>query len=70
MLFIAGFSLIDLTTRDGMRWSAAEGYLRPATARPNLHVVLNAHVTKVHTDLSPPHLSAASFIIGTRDKVT
>ncbi|XP_063886193.1 L-sorbose 1-dehydrogenase-like [Scylla paramamosain] len=44
-----GFSLIDLTGRDGMRWSAAEGYLRPALSnRPNLHVVMNAHVAKIH----------------------
>lgn len=31
----------------GRRMSTAKVYLRPAMERPNLHVVVNAHVTKV-----------------------
>ncbi|XP_071523398.1 glucose dehydrogenase [FAD, quinone]-like [Panulirus ornatus] len=43
-----GFSLVDVTVRDGRRWSTAEGYLKPAaTTRPNLHVAFHAHVTKI-----------------------
>ncbi|XP_071527340.1 glucose dehydrogenase [FAD, quinone]-like [Panulirus ornatus] len=43
-----GFSLIDLTVRNGLRWSTADGYLKPAAeTRPNLHVAFNAHVTKI-----------------------
>ncbi|KAG7174879.1 glucose dehydrogenase [FAD, quinone]-like [Homarus americanus] len=46
-----GFSMIDVTLRNGRRWSAADAYLRPASqARPNLHVVLNAHVTHILFD--------------------
>ncbi|XP_069950744.1 glucose dehydrogenase [FAD, quinone]-like [Cherax quadricarinatus] len=42
-----GFSIPDLTQRDGRRGSTAEAYIRPAAARPNLHVAMNAHVTQV-----------------------
>ncbi|CAL4119037.1 unnamed protein product, partial [Meganyctiphanes norvegica] len=45
-----GFSPIDTTTRNGMRGSVAESYLRPANKRENLHVALNAYVTKVLFD--------------------
>ena len=38
---------LDLTTRDGVRMSAATSFLRPNLDRPNLHVLPNAHVTKV-----------------------
>lgn len=31
----------------GERWSTARAFLRPAMNRPNLHVIMNAHVTKV-----------------------
>nr|XP_053643895.1 glucose dehydrogenase [FAD, quinone]-like [Cherax quadricarinatus] len=41
-----GFSIPDLTQRDGRRGSTAEAYIRPAAARPNLHVAMNAHVTQ------------------------
>lgn len=43
-----GFGLIDRTTRDGHRWSAAKGYLRPALVRPNLTVVTGAMVQKIN----------------------
>ncbi|XP_071533017.1 glucose dehydrogenase [FAD, quinone]-like [Panulirus ornatus] len=45
-----GFFEVDLTTRNGMRWSTAEAYIKPSASRPNLHVVLNAHVTKIIFD--------------------
>ncbi len=35
---------LNLTMRDGRRWSAADAYLRP---RPNLEIVTDAHVTEV-----------------------
>lgn len=31
----------------GERWSTAKGYLIPAKKRPNLHIIKNAHVTKL-----------------------
>nr|XP_053655847.1 oxygen-dependent choline dehydrogenase-like [Cherax quadricarinatus] len=44
-----GFSIIDVTAKNGRRWSTADAFLKPAALNsPNLHVVLNAHVTKVY----------------------
>ncbi|XP_069986833.1 glucose dehydrogenase [FAD, quinone] [Penaeus vannamei] len=45
-----GFSVPDMTTRDGWRWSTAEAFLKPAADRENLHVVLNAMVTQLLFD--------------------
>ncbi|XP_069999989.1 L-sorbose 1-dehydrogenase-like [Penaeus vannamei] len=43
-----GFSEIDLTARNGQRWSTAEAYIKPAAqTRPNLHVLVDARVTQV-----------------------
>ena len=33
-----GFGRMDMTVKDGVRWSAANAYLRPAMKRPNLDV--------------------------------
>nr|XP_053656743.1 glucose dehydrogenase [FAD, quinone]-like [Cherax quadricarinatus] len=46
-----GFSIIDITARNGRRWSTGDGYLRPAALKnTNLHVVLKAHVLKILFD--------------------
>ncbi|KAK3870431.1 hypothetical protein Pcinc_024341 [Petrolisthes cinctipes] len=45
-----GFSIPDMTQRNGKRGSTDRSYLRPAASRPNLHVALNALVTKVIFD--------------------
>ena len=37
-----GISRFDVTQKDGMRWSAAKAFLRPAMARPNLTVITGA----------------------------
>lgn len=42
-----GAGYLQLTTRNGWRCSAAVGYLRPARKRANLHVVTDAHATRV-----------------------
>jgi choline dehydrogenase/4-pyridoxate dehydrogenase len=42
-----GFSRMQCTIRDGRRCSSADGYLRPALARRNLAVEVNAHVTRI-----------------------
>ena len=42
-----GFGRWQMTIRDGLRCSAARAYLKPAMARPNLHVEVNALVTRV-----------------------
>jgi choline dehydrogenase len=39
--------LYQITTKNGMRASAATAYLRPAMRRPNLRVVTDAHATKI-----------------------
>lgn len=40
----------------GERWSTARAFLRPAMNRPNLHVIMNAHVTKVSSVLPEVHM--------------
>ncbi|XP_069181513.1 glucose dehydrogenase [FAD, quinone] [Procambarus clarkii] len=45
-----GFSIPDMTQRDGRRGNTAEGYIKPAAARPNLHVAWRAHATQVLFD--------------------
>lgn len=43
-----GFSWVEFNIdKSGRRMSVAKTYLRPAMERPNLHVVVNAHVSKV-----------------------
>lgn len=42
-----GFGRFDMTVKNGVRWSAANAYLRPAMKRRNLHVVTNARATKI-----------------------
>jgi len=42
-----GFGRLDMTVKDGVRWSAANAYLRPAMKRRNLKVVSKALATKV-----------------------
>ncbi|MCU6452739.1 choline dehydrogenase [Sphingomonas sp. A2-49] len=42
-----GFGPYDLTIADGRRWTAAEAYLVPALARPNLTVLTDARTTRI-----------------------
>lgn len=42
-----GFARIQMTLKNGQRWSAADGYLRPALRRVNLTVKTQALATKV-----------------------
>jgi choline dehydrogenase len=45
-----GFGRLDMTVKDGVRWSAANAYLRPAMKRPNLNVATHAHATQIVFD--------------------
>ncbi|KAK8384695.1 hypothetical protein O3P69_014339 [Scylla paramamosain] len=46
-----GFSIPDMTTKNGRRGTSADSYIRPAVIRrPNLHVVMNAFVTQILFD--------------------
>ncbi|MZD06716.1 choline dehydrogenase [Streptomyces sp. SID5785] len=46
----AGFAITPLNQYRGRRWSAADGYLRPAARRPNLDVYTGARVTRIDFD--------------------
>ncbi len=42
-----GFGYYQTTMRDGMRWSAAKGYLKPAMKRTNLRIETDARASRV-----------------------
>ncbi|MGQ3029543.1 MAG: choline dehydrogenase [Ferrovibrionaceae bacterium] len=45
-----GFGRMDMTVKDGRRWSAANAYLKPAMSRPNLTVRTHCLVGLVTTE--------------------
>ena len=45
-----GVGTFQFTQYQGKRWSAADGYLRPALQRPNLTVVTNALAHRIVVD--------------------
>ena len=45
-----GFGWFDMTVKDGVRWSTANAYLRPAMKRRNLTVVTHALATRIAFD--------------------
>ena len=45
-----GVSVVQLTQRNGRRWSAADAFLRPVMSRPNLEVLTGAHVLRVELE--------------------
>ena len=45
-----GAALFQITTKNGLRASAAQAYLKPAAKRPNLKIVARAHATRVLLD--------------------
>ncbi|MFD6415461.1 GMC family oxidoreductase [Streptomyces sp. NPDC060194] len=46
----SGCAPTPVNQRRGRRWSAADGYLRPALKRPNLHVYTDTRVSRLHFD--------------------
>ena len=42
-----GFGAMHMTVKDGVRWSTANAYLRPAMTRPNLRVVTHAMTRRI-----------------------
>ena len=42
-----GFGPMHMTVRNGVRWSAANAYLKPAIQRPNLKVITGALITRI-----------------------
>lgn len=57
-----GFALWQFTMRRGSRCSAAKAFLRPVRLRPNLHISMWSHVTKVHIDPVTKRAYAVEFI--------
>ncbi|XP_055698376.1 glucose dehydrogenase [FAD, quinone]-like isoform X1 [Phlebotomus papatasi] len=62
-----GFGSASANIDNGTRCSSARGYLVPARDRPNLHVIKNAHVTKVKID---PLTATATGVYITFNKMT
>ncbi|MET8469289.1 GMC family oxidoreductase N-terminal domain-containing protein [Streptomyces sp. NPDC006422] len=46
----SGFAVTPLNQYKGRRWSAADGYLKPAARRPNLDIYTGARVTRIDFD--------------------
>ncbi|MFF1708469.1 GMC family oxidoreductase [Streptomyces sp. NPDC058268] len=46
----SGFALTPVNQRRGRRWSAADGYLKPARRRRNLHVLTESRVRRLELD--------------------
>ncbi|MEV5613077.1 GMC family oxidoreductase N-terminal domain-containing protein [Streptomyces sp. NPDC052225] len=46
----SGFALTPVNQYRGRRWSAADGYLKPAARRPNLDIYTGARVTRIDFD--------------------
>lgn len=57
-----GFSLWQYTMRRGSRCSTAKAFLRPVRLRPNLHISMWTHVTKIHIEPSTKRAYAVEFI--------
>ncbi|XP_001355518.2 glucose dehydrogenase [FAD, quinone] [Drosophila miranda] len=47
---MTGFMIAQGTTRRGSRCSTSKAFLRPARLRPNLHISMNSHVTRIMID--------------------
>jgi len=45
-----GFGYYQVSQRQGRRWSAVDGYLKPAAARSNLAIRTDAHVLRLELD--------------------
>ena len=45
-----GFGPLGMTVKDGVRWSTANAYLKPAMKRPNLEVITHALATRIAFD--------------------
>ena len=56
-----GFARMQMTLRNGRRWSAASAYLRPALKRPNLTVATGALVSRIDTETSPDGIRATGI---------
>lgn len=59
-----GFTVLETTSDEGERFSAAKAFLVPAKHRPNLHVIKNAHVTQLlFADGNETRVNGVEFVI-------
>ncbi|XP_033354421.1 glucose dehydrogenase [FAD, quinone]-like [Bombus vosnesenskii] len=56
-----GFTIAQATIRHGSRCSTGKAFLRPASARRNLHVAMHAHVAKILIDPSSKRAYGVEF---------
>ncbi|XP_041971498.1 glucose dehydrogenase [FAD, quinone]-like [Aricia agestis] len=57
-----GFTIAQTFNDGGSRYSTARGFLRPASKRQNLHVLLNAHVSRVVIDPASKRVTGVEYI--------
>lgn len=57
-----GFAFYQYTMRRGSRCSTAKAFLRPVRLRPNLHISMFSHVTKVLIDPGTKRAYGIEFI--------
>jgi choline dehydrogenase len=58
---IMGFYTPHFTQRNGSRCSASKAFLRPARYRKNLHIMINAHVTRVLIDQNTMNVQGVEY---------
>jgi len=64
-----GFGPMHMTVKNGLRWSTANAYLRPAMKRNNLTVITHALVHKVLLDKQPDALRATGVRYERKGKI-
>jgi len=62
-----GSGFFEVNQRNGIRWTAAKAFLRPARKRPNLRVVTGALVTAI--DLDGRRVAGVRYVAHGRDHV-
>ncbi|XP_018569547.1 glucose dehydrogenase [FAD, quinone] [Anoplophora glabripennis] len=65
----AGFMIAQGTIRRGSRCSTAKAFLRPIKTRKNIHVALNAHVTRILINPSNMRAFGVEFVRNGRKQV-
>ena len=64
-----GFGPMHMTVKNGVRWSTANAYLKPAMSRPNLTVITHALVHKVLLSSDPDNKKAIGIRYERKGKI-
>ena len=62
-----GFGAMHMTVKDGVRWSTANAYLKPALKRPNLHLVKHALTDRLTTE--GRRVTGVAYTVGGESRV-